>query len=119
MRGRTPQCAAIAVAAALLLASASGCSSSSPVTDAVTEATVKGTITWRKKPITQGVVKFKRPHAERGSPPLRTAEIHRDGSYEVTVPVGRSVIEASGPKFYVSKEFEVKEGTNRLDITLP
>jgi hypothetical protein len=109
----------IAFAAVALLASAWGCRSGDAPTETATEATVKGTVKWRNRPMTRGQVKFKQSHADRRSALARTAEIHRDGSYELTAPVGRNIVEVTGPKFYASKEFDVKDGTNRFDITLP
>jgi hypothetical protein len=109
----------VAAAAVALLACTWGCRSGDAPTETGTEATVKGTVKWRNKPMTKGLVRFKRSHADRRTALARTAEIHRDGSYELAAPVGRNVVEVTGPKFYASKEFDVKDGTNRFDITLP
>lgn len=119
MRSRSWQGVRIAVAAVTLLAPAWGCRSGDALTNTMTEATVNGTVKRRNKPMTRGLVKFKRTPADRSSALVRTAEIHRDGSYEVAAVVGRNLVEVSGPRFYASKEFNVQEGTNRFDVTLP
>ena len=49
----------------------------------------------------------------------RSAEVGRDGSYEVMAPVGPNIVEISGPRFYVSIGFDVRDGTNLREIALP
>jgi hypothetical protein len=56
----------------------------------------------------------------------RTEKIKPDGSYEVTTLIGKYIISLSEPAVsenpklrYFSKSFDVKDGSNDLDIVVP
>jgi RNA polymerase sigma factor (sigma-70 family) len=83
-------------------------------------ARVRGRITsGTGRPLTAGRIGFRPLGSRRESPMARSAEIGRDGSYDVMAPVGPDIVEISGPRFFASIGFEVRDGTNVRDIAVP
>jgi len=104
-----------------------GCGSGAPYAESSqTEATVSGRVTSQDKPVTTGQVIFDPSNVKRPKEPARTAEIRKDGTYEVTTLIGANrvsvaipgrVTKAGAP--YVQQLCDVKSGSNTFNITLP
>ena len=98
------------------------------VSGSLEEATVKGTVRIRAKPVTNGSVTFncvniRRPQA---SPPR--APINKDGTYEIKTLVGQNYVEVSCRELATAKNrvfadtqipVMVKSGENTIDLDLP
>ncbi len=115
-----------AIAAALLIGLGPGCDDKPAVDTSTTEATVKGTVTLHGKPVTKGDVSFDPSNYQRKSETARRVPIGADGSYSVKTLVGANRVSfaipamARDPKLQdLSLTYEVKEGENTYDITLP
>jgi hypothetical protein len=103
-----------------------GCSDGKPsVSSSKTEATVKGTVTIKGKPVTKGTVVFDPSNYQRTNEAARKAEISKDGTYTITTLVGENNIKVTGPDAekagaaYDSFSLDVKAGENTFDISLP
>jgi len=109
-----------------LLAASAGCSGTPAVDSSTTEATVKGTVTVRGKPATEGEVRFNPTNYQREGVGARTAQIQKDGRYEIKTLVGQNSVSLTGPVIakdpqlaYGALSFDVKPGENEYDIVLP
>ena len=109
-----------------LLAASSGCSGTPAVESSTTEATVKGTVTARGKLVTDGEVRFNPTNYQREGVGARTAQIQKDGHYEIKTLVGQNSVSLTGPVIakdpqlaYGALSFEVKPGENEYNIVLP
>jgi hypothetical protein len=86
------------------------------------EATVTGKVTANGVPVSKGKVTVTPP-----GPPFveNIADIQKDGTYKVKTYIGKnafSVVGTGSPaagEFYNKKRFEVKEGSNTIDLELP
>jgi hypothetical protein len=119
------------VAAALLLSlcalTDAGCGSGAPFAESSrTEGTVSGRVTAQGKPVTKGQVIFDPSNVNRRTEPARTAEIRKDGTYELKTLIGanRVTVAIPGPRSksgfpYIQRVCEVKPGTNTFDFTMP
>jgi hypothetical protein len=109
-----------------LLAASSGCSDTPSVESSTTEATVKGTVTARGKPVTEGELRFNPTNYQREGVGARTAQIQKDGHYEVKTPIGQNSVSLTGPAIakdpqlaYGALSFDVKSGENEYNVVLP
>ncbi len=106
---------------------ASGCGSNAPDAESsLTEATVTGRVVSSGKPITKGQVIFDPANVKRPREAARTAEIGRDGTYQVTTLIGDNRVTVAIPgrpkkagSPYVQQICQVRRGENALDITVP
>jgi hypothetical protein len=113
----------------LLIALAAGCDSGTPAVEgSLEEATVKGTVKVRGKPLDGGEVVFN-PSNPKRIVPARVAPIGKDGSYTVKALVGLNVVTAMPPKAknktqgratfgleYDEKSVTVNSGENTVDL---
>jgi hypothetical protein len=114
-------------AAATLVMIAWGCGSGAPSVDtSTTEATVKGIVTIRGKPISQGTISFDPSNVRRKFEPVRTSPIGKDGSYTVKTLLGGNHVTFAGPA--IAKEprlqdllvpYDVRSGENTFNVELP
>ena len=118
--------------AAVVLAGVAGCGDSSSdvpssaSTASTAEAKVSGTVKIGGKAATDGEVVFDPSNVNRKVGDRR-AKIGPDGRYEITTLIGMNSITVAGSKAakdnpkagYISKSFDVKEGTNSFDIEAP
>src|SRR5271166_4569584 len=110
-----------------LLACAWGCGGDAPPVDTTTaEATVKGTVRVRGKPMAGGEIAFDPSNNQRKAEKPRRATIGSNGTYSVTTLEGQNSARISGPM--VKKEpqlgygihtLDVKPGDNTFNIDLP
>jgi hypothetical protein len=104
-----------------------GCGDGTPAVDtATTEATVKGIVAIRGKPVTQGTISFDPSNVKRKFEPVRSAPIGKDGSYTVKTLVGGNQVTFSGPAFDKDRQlqdvllpFDVQAGENTFNVELP
>jgi hypothetical protein len=104
-----------------------GCASGVPHAESSRiEAKVTGQVMAAGKPVTQGQVIFDPANVNRASEPARTADIRKDGTFEVTTLIGANrVTVAIPPRLskkgapYVQQVCEVKTGDNTFNITIP
>ncbi|WP_165072234.1 hypothetical protein [Paludisphaera rhizosphaerae] len=116
-----------ALAAAGFLSVVLGCGEGKPPVDTSTEeATVKGTVTLRGKPIAKGNIRFDPSNHLRRDATARSAPIQPDGTYEVKTLVGMNRVTFLVPELTrdpslqdVSLDCEVKAGDNSFDAALP
>ncbi len=105
----------------------SGCGSSGPDAESsLTEATVTGRVISSGKPIVKGQVIFDPANVNRPREAARTAEIARDGTYQVTTLIGDNRVTVAIPgrvrkagSPYVQQIYRVLPAENKLDITVP
>jgi hypothetical protein len=90
-----------------------------------TEATVKGTITFKGKPVTKGEVSFDPSNYKRNVPANRV-QIGPDGSYQVKTLVGENRVSFAiremmrDPKLQdLSLIYQIKDGENTINLDLP
>jgi hypothetical protein len=106
---------------------AGGCGSETPYAESsLVEATVTGHVTSDGKPVTKGKVVFDPANVNRRSEAARTAEIRKDGAYEVTTLIGENRVTVAIPGRskkkaapYVQKVYKVEPSGNTLDIAVP
>jgi hypothetical protein len=116
------------VASVALLVATWGCGSDQPAGDSAPqgEAKVTGKITVKGKAAKKGTVTFDPPYTNPPTGKSRVAEIKKDGTYEVTAQLGNNsvIVQGTGDPAaeggsYNSTSFEVKSGSNVLDLDLP
>jgi len=125
-RGRRPA-PSVGLFALLCGLAAGGCGSGAPYAESSrTEATVSGRVTSNGEPVTKGQVIFDPANVNRRNEPARTAEIRKDGTYDVTTLIGanRVTVAIAGRRTkagspYVQQICEVRSGSNTFDITVP
>lgn len=86
-----------------------------------------GRVTSPGKPVSKGQIIFDPANVNRPGEPARTAEIRKDGSYEVKTLIGANRVTVSiparprkpGAPPYGQQICEVRAGSNAFDITLP
>jgi hypothetical protein len=78
------------------------------------------------KPVSKGQVIFDPANVNRPSEPARTAEIGKDGTFEVTTLIGANRVTVAIPARvtkkgvpYVQQVFHVQTGDNAFEITVP
>ncbi|HKI20137.1 MAG TPA: hypothetical protein VKA15_19765 [Isosphaeraceae bacterium] len=104
-----------------------GCGSGAPYAESSrTEAKVKGRVMSVGQPVAKGQVIFDPANVNRPAEPARTAEIRKDGTFEVTTLIGANRVTVAIPSRprkkiapYVQQVCEVHAGENTFDITLP
>lgn len=115
------------LAAAGLLTCLLGCGDGKPPVDTSREeATVKGSVTLRGKPIVKGDIRFDPSNHLRKDVTASSAPIQPDGKYEIKTLVGLNRVTFNVPELTrdpklqdVSLEYEVKPGDNTFDAVLP
>jgi hypothetical protein len=112
----------------IMLPCLNGCGSNAPsISSSVSniDAKVSGKITVKGKPAEKGKVTIEPVNASPLAGLSREADIQKDGSYEVTTKVGKNSVIVGGTGnpaadgSYNSTTFDVKEGTNTLNLDLP
>jgi hypothetical protein len=107
---------------------AGGCAAGAPSAESSrTEATVTGRVTSQGKPVTKGQVIFDPANVNRAGEPARTAEIRKDGTYEVKTLIGGNRVAVSiparprkpGAPPYGQQVCDVRAGGNTFDISIP
>jgi hypothetical protein len=92
------------------------------------EATVKGTVRVRGKPVTNGRVSFRTSNINRPTAPTKEAEIQKDGTYAIKTLVGANFVEVSCKEILTPRNRDlveneqmvtIRSGENTLDIDLP
>jgi hypothetical protein len=98
------------------------------VSGSMEEATVKGTVRVRGKPVTSGVVSFRCSNVNRPTATTREATINKDGTYTIRTLVGENFVEVSSKDVFSSKTPElieneqmvrVQSGESNIDINIP
>lgn len=115
------------LAAAGLFVVGPGCNEGKPSVDtSTTEATVKGTITFKGKPVTKGEVAFDPSNYQRKNEAARRVPIGADGGYSVKTLVGSNKVSFSIPEMThdpklqdLSLSYEVPSGESTCNIELP
>jgi len=105
-----------------------GCGGGAPaVSTSKTEAKVRGKVIIRGKPATKGLVWFDPANYRRKDALARSAEVTKEGTYEVTTLIGENSVRYEGPATANNREldgtvlgYDVKDGVeNQFDIVLP
>ncbi len=110
--------------------SAAGCGNpDAPVVSGSTEeATVKGKVSIRGKPVSNGLVSFRSSNINRPNAPIREAKIGKDGSFSIQAFIGENFVEVTckelaNPKNMPLMENEqpvkIRSGEQTLEIDLP
>ncbi len=127
-RHRNP---AVQMAAAILFLTIAGCdaySGAPSVSSSLEEATVKGTIRVRGKPVDNGRILFRCANIRRPSAKARDVPIAKDGTYTVTTLVGDNIVEISCKELHTKqnrpyldneKTVIVESGENTIDFDIP
>lgn len=122
---RAPRRSVARLVAASWLVATWGCGDGSEsVSTSRTEAKVAGKVTIMGKPATRGRVLFSAANSRRKDVAPRSAEIGKDGSYEIMTLIGGNSVSVDGTGnpaagTYNSRNIEVQSGTNTLDLDLP
>jgi hypothetical protein len=128
LRNSVRSARAATLAAAVALAASSGCGGGGapPASSSTAEATVKGTVKLRGKPLTAGRVVFDPGNINRADQMAREAPISKDGTYEIKALVGGNNVRLAGPAVakdptleYQSQAVEVRSGENTIDLEFP
>jgi hypothetical protein len=121
----------VAAGLALALGTAAlvgGCTDAPRVSGSMEEATVKGVVRVRGKPVTNGRVTFRSSNINRPKAQTREAEIGKDGHYTVTTLVGENFVDVACKELFEAKNrqmieneqmVKIQSGENTLDIDLP
>ena len=119
----------VALLAALVLAGCGGGGSGvAPVSGSDEEASVKGTVYLRGKPLNNGRVLFNPVNIKRADAQARQAPINKDGTYSVKTLVGDNYVQIDCAELRQSKNREiadtertiiVKSGDNTIDLKVP
>ncbi len=125
MKGQLRRAAALAATGLLILGI--GCGDDKPAVDtSTTEATVKGTVTLKGKPLTRGEISFDPSNYQRKHEVARRAPIGKDGSYSVKTLVGANRVSFAVPEMSrdpklqdLSLNYDVQPGDNTYNIELP
>ncbi len=112
------------LAAAAILAGW-GCGDGTPsASSSAEEVTVKGTVTIKGKPATNGEVVFDPSNINRKAATSRSAKIAPDGSYAITTMVGENMVTVQGKMVNQAgltrnrKQYDVKSGDSPIAIDL-
>ncbi len=120
-------CASAGLVALCCALAAGGCSSGVPYAESSRkEATVTGRVTSQGKPVTTGKVIFDPANINRPNEPAATAEIGKDGAYEVKTLIGANRVTVAipgrltkGGAPYVQQLCDVQSENNVFDIAIP
>ena len=115
------------LALALWMAGA-GCGN--PFSSSMEEATVKGIVRVRGKPVTNGQISFRALNVNRRNAPTKNAPIGKDGSYKVNALVGENSVTVVCKELFTRQNqnlmdledgqmVKIQAGDNTLDIDLP
>lgn len=104
-----------------------GCQGGTPAVEtSKTEATVRGQVIVRGKPASGGQVWFDPANYRRKDVAAVSAEVTKEGTYEITTLIGENSVRYEGPAVARDRELDgvaqgyvVKEGDNEFDIVLP
>ncbi len=116
------------LALAAVFASADcGCSDGTPSASSSTvQATVKGKVTHKGKPLAKVGVMFNPANVNRKSAASVTTTAGADGAYEITTLVGENTVSLVGPVAtkkpvlnYFNLAVDVKAGENAIDLNVP
>lgn len=109
-----------------LLFALSGCDGTPPASASTQQATVKGTVTRKGKPLPKVQVMFNPANINRQSAPSVMTTVDADGHYELTTLVGDNTISLVGPEAAkintsasFSKAVDLKAGENTVDLNIP
>jgi hypothetical protein len=115
----------VALLAATAILAGGGCGDGTPsVSSSTQEVTVKGTVTIKGKPATDGEIVFDPSNINRKAFTSRSAKIAPDGSYAITTLVGENMVTVQGPLVNQAgltrnrKQYEVKSDDNPIAIDL-
>jgi hypothetical protein len=115
----------ILLATALFACGCDGISAAHPASSSTTEATVRGKVVQRGKPLANVEIRFNPANVNRKAVPMRSATTAADGSYEIATLIGENIITLGVRpirKFarlhYAAKILDVKEGDNSFDLEL-
>ena len=98
------------------------------VSGSMEEATVKGIVRVRGKPVTNGRVTFRSSNINRRTAQTKEAEIDKDGRYTITTLVGENFVEVACKEIFQPKNrqlieneqmVKIQSGENTLNIDLP
>jgi hypothetical protein len=120
------QATAAGLLAALFAMTAGGCGTDVRYAESsMAEATVSGRVSLQGKPAMKGQVIFDPANVNRKTVVARAAEIRRDGTYEVRTLIGANRVTVAIPGRttktgapYVQQIYDVKSGSNTLDIPI-
>jgi hypothetical protein len=126
----TRRFAAGSLALVLALALSGGCGDnvSSTVSGSMEEATVKGTVRVRGKPVNNGMITFRTSNINRPNAPLKEAKINKDGTYTITTLVGGNMVEVTCKEVLSARNrdlienermVQVQPGENTIDVDIP
>jgi hypothetical protein len=124
MRSQPARVFAVLAVSALF---AAGCGSDGPpATSSREEATVKGTVTLRGKPVTEGEIVFDPANINRRDAAATSSAIGKDGTYSVKALVGENAVMVNSEQVsndptigQAKKFFDVKSGENTFMMDLP
>jgi hypothetical protein len=117
--------------ALVALVVSSGCnvlSDTPAVSGSQEEATVKGTVRVRGKPVAGGEITFKCANVNRPKAQPRSAPIAKDGGYEIKTLIGQNYVEVSCTELNRKENrelrdrewaFMVNSGENTIQIDIP
>jgi hypothetical protein len=120
--------------AVVSLIAASGCGGGNPPAGApspgeassTAEAKVTGTVKIHGLAMSGGKITFDPSNPQRKNAQVRAAEVHSDGSFEITTLVGPNTVRISGPAVKkdpglgtATKTVDVTSGENRIELSFP
>ncbi len=104
------------IAAAFLACAGCGNPDAPSVSGSLEEATVKGTVTLRGKPVTNGEISFRASNINRPNAPAKNAPIGKDGTYTANVFIGENMVEVSCKELATRKNMELQENIRPAKI---
>jgi hypothetical protein len=114
------------VLAAALAVCGGGCGGAPAASSSAEPVQVKGTVTYKGKPLPNIVVSFNPANVNRRSAPTATATAGADGTYRLSTLVGENTVSLLGAAAskkaalgYFSKSVVLKSGENTVDIDVP
>jgi len=101
-----------------------GCRGGMPdASSSMAEATVKGTVKVRGKPVTKGTLIFDPANINRPEAKSRETTIKQDGTYEIKAIVGGNSVRLAGPMLakeptleYQSQPADIQSGENTINL---
>ena len=86
------------------------------VSGSLEEATVKGTVTLRGKPVTNGEISFRASNINRPNVPAKNAAIGKDGTYTIQAFIGENMVEVSCKELATRKNMELQENIRPVKL---
>lgn len=127
--GSTSRTLCVIMLVALVLAGCGGSGSGvAPVSGSEEEASVKGTVYLRGKPLNNGRVLFNPVNIKRANVQARQAPINKDGSYGLKTLVGDNYVQIDCAELRQSRNREIADtertvivnsGDNTIDLKIP